>query len=187
MTPHLFIEITRWAIVGLLTLVMAIAARGDIKNRRIPNWTVLSVILLFFCWAFVGPSISWGSAFEAAGIAFFLTALLYLLKFIGAGDSKLFTAVALFAGIGYLPFFALVTSLVGGAIAIVSLAARPTRALVMFNMRGKGNFGRGIPYGVAIAIAGVLIVFSELLGVLRPFDLSWHTIVSGITVIRASS
>jgi hypothetical protein len=30
---------------------------------------------------------------------------------------------------------------------------RPVRALVMFQMRGKGDFGRGVPYGVAIAIA----------------------------------
>jgi prepilin peptidase CpaA len=177
----------RWVIVGFFTLVLAIAAGSDVKDRRIPNWTVLAVILLFVGWAFVGPSISWTSAFEAAGIAFLLTVVLYLFKFIGAGDSKLFIAVSLFAGIGYLPLFAFATSSIGAAIAIVSLASRPTRALVMFNMRGKGIFGRGIPYGVAIAIAGVLIVFGELRGILQPFETFRHASLPAVTMIPPGS
>jgi hypothetical protein len=28
----------------------------------------------------------------------------------------------------------------------------------MFHMRGKGDFGRGVPYGVAIAIATMAII-----------------------------
>jgi hypothetical protein len=28
----------------------------------------------------------------------------------------------------------------------------------MFHMRGKGDFGRGVPYGVAIAIATIAII-----------------------------
>ena len=43
-------------------------------------------------------------------------------------------------------------------IALISLVSRPTRAMVMLHMRGKGDFGRGIPYGVAIAIATICIV-----------------------------
>jgi len=48
--------------------------------------------------------------------------------------------------------------LVGGVIALASLLSRPTRAMVMLHMRGKGDFGRGIPYGVAIAIATICVV-----------------------------
>jgi hypothetical protein len=44
----------------------------------------------------------------------------------------------------------------------VSLAANPARALVMFQMRGKGEFERNIPYGVAIAVAGIFTVFLTL-------------------------
>jgi hypothetical protein len=38
----------------------------------------------------------------------------------------------------------------------------------MFTLRGEGDFGRGIPYGVAIAIAGVLVVWGALLNLRWP-------------------
>jgi prepilin peptidase CpaA len=68
--------------------------------------------------------------------------------------------VALFVGLAQLPQFVLVTALIGGALAVISLVTHPTRALVMLQMRGKGTLGAGIPYGVAIALAGIFIVFA---------------------------
>jgi Flp pilus assembly protein protease CpaA len=66
----------------------------------------------------------------------------------------------------HLSAFALATVLTGGAMAVVSLASRPTRALVMFNLRGKGDFGRGIPYGVAIGVGGIVVLWGYLVGLL---------------------
>ena len=80
-------------------------------------------------------------------------------QLVGAGDSKLVTVVALFVGLERLPQFAFATAIVGGALAVVSLAANPRRALVMFQMRGRGDFERNVPYGVAIAVAGIFTVF----------------------------
>jgi hypothetical protein len=40
---------------------------------------------------------------------------------------------------------------------------RPTRALTLINMKGKGDFGPGIPYGVAIAAAAAGLVWAGLL------------------------
>jgi prepilin peptidase CpaA len=80
---------------------------------------------------------------------------MYFFRVLGAGDSKLLTVVTLFVGWAQFPRFLVLVALAGGAIAAVSLVLRPTRALVMFQMRGKGDYGRGIPYGVAIAIATV--------------------------------
>jgi prepilin peptidase CpaA len=57
---------------------------------------------------------------------------------------------------------AVITAVTGGLIAVISLASRPTRALVMIQVGGKGDFGRGVPYGVAIA-AGALVVIAERL------------------------
>ena len=37
-------------------------------------------------------------------------------------------------------------------------------ALVLINMRGKGDFGDGIPYGVAIAIGGAVVIVCALTG-----------------------
>ena len=156
-------ELGRWVIAGLLTLALAWAAISDIRTRMIPNWTVLVVIGLFVPWAML----QWGSwdllALTAGATALAIGIALYALGVVGAGDAKLFAAVALFAGWGHLLALGLATALVGGVIAIISLAARPRRALLMVTLRGKGDFGRGIPYGVAIAIAGALVVWAGLL------------------------
>ncbi|HEY7852942.1 MAG TPA: prepilin peptidase [Caulobacteraceae bacterium] len=161
-------EITRWVVAVLLTPVLAWAAISDIRHRRIPNWTVLAVIGLFAPWALAG-TLPWGLAALAAGaIALVVSLGLYAGGVVGAGDSKLFAAVALLVGLGHLAMLALATSLVGGVIAAITIASRPTRALVMLKMRGKGDFGPGIPYGVAIAVAAAALVWADLLKIPVP-------------------
>jgi prepilin peptidase CpaA len=161
-------ELGRWVIAGVLSMVLGWAAISDIRSRTIPNWTVLVIAGLFVPWALLnwGP---WAAfALVAGAIALAIGVVFYALGVVGAGDAKLFAAVALFAGLGHLLALGLATALVGGVIAIVSMATRPQRAAVMFTLRGKGDFGRGIPYGVAIAIAGVLLVWGALLNLRWP-------------------
>ena len=164
------VDVARLVVAAALSCVLALAAVSDVRRRRIPNWTVLAVIGLFVVWAACGAWTGAISAVEAAGVAFVVSVGLYACKVLGAGDSKLFTAVALFAGVGYLPLLIVATTLTGGVIALVSLAARPRRALVMFTMRGKGDWGRGVPYGVAIAIGGAIITWAPMAGLVRPID-----------------
>ena len=156
----------RFVIIGLYSITLTIAAVSDIKARRIPNWTVVAVIVLFCVWASLGPWRIAASGLEAAAIALIVGIALYAFGFAGAGDSKLFAAAALFAGLDFLPAFIVATSFAGGVLALISLAANPTRALVMFQMRGKGDFGPGIPYGVAIAVGGILVVVGASTGAL---------------------
>lgn len=158
----LLIEIARWAIVFLFAVTLAAAAISDTLRRLIPNWTIVAVAVLFVGWVFVEPFVSIRGSLEAALIMFVVSCALYAFGVVGAGDSKLITVVSLFVGLSWLPQFVLATVLVGGALAVISLVARPTRALVMLQMRGKGSFGRGIPYGVAIAMAGLGTVLASL-------------------------
>jgi prepilin peptidase CpaA len=148
----------RWLIIVLLAILLVFVSVSDIRDRRIPNWTVLAVAGLFVPWIFVGPAVSVISALEAALISLAASLGLYALRVLGAGDSKLLTVTALFAGLAQLPHFLVYVALSGGVIALISLLARPTRAAVMFHMRGKGDFGRGVPYGVAIAIATMAVL-----------------------------
>ena len=154
------------------SLILAWAAVSDVRKRIIPNVSVLALLGVFLAWAalvlgFGQPLVS---ALEAAVIAFAATFALYAFKVIGAGDSKLFAAAALFFGLGYLPLFALATVLAGGCIAAISLAARPNRALVMLSMRGKGDWGRGVPYGVAIAIGAGVVMWGSIGGYVEPYS-----------------
>lgn len=152
----------------LLTAVLAWAAISDVRRRRIPNWTVLAIIGLFVPWA-LAATLPWSLAALGAGvIALAATFGLYAAGVVGAGDSKLFGAVALMVGLGHLALLALATALAGAVVALIGIAARPTRALVMFKMRGKGDFGEGIPYGVAIAVAAAALVWADLLKIPLP-------------------
>jgi prepilin peptidase CpaA len=156
-------EVARWAIAMGLTIVLAIAGLTDVRTRRIPNWTVLTCLGLFLGWAAVHP-LNWDLwALGAGVIAFAVSFGLYSVGVMGAGDSKLFAAVALFTGMNGLIPLAVVTALVGGVVAGVGLVMRPTRALTMINMKGKGDFGPGVPYGVAIAAAAAGLVWASLL------------------------
>ena len=96
---------------------------------------------------------------------FIFTVGLYLLKVVGAGDSKLVTAVALFIGLQHLPVFALMMSVVGGMIALFMLATSPRRVLVIIQTRGQVGFGRSVPYGAAIALAAVATLVPQVTGV----------------------
>ena len=156
-------EITRWVVAALLTGVLAWAAVSDVRRRKIPNWTVLAVIALFLPWALT-HTLTWALWALAAGlIALLISVGLYAAGIVGAGDSKLFAAAALIAGIGDFGWLGLGTALAGGLVALVSIVSRPTRALVMVKLRGKGDFGRGIPYGVAIAAASAALAWCAVL------------------------
>jgi prepilin peptidase CpaA len=150
------------AVAAALTALLLWAAASDVSARRIPNASVLAVLALYPVWAVLGPGAEVISALEAAAIGFAVGFGLYYFNVMGAGDVKLFAAAALFIGLGHLAVYALATVLSGGAIALASLAARPRRAAVMFALRGKGDFGRGIPYGVAIAFGAALVVWGAL-------------------------
>jgi len=121
-------------------------------------------LALFLPWAVLHlHPVSWGLwALGAGVIAFAATFALYSTGLVGAGDSKLFAAVALFAGMGQLIQLTLATTIVGGLIALIGLVMAPTRALVMLKMRGQGDFGRGVPYGVAIALGAALVIWAGL-------------------------
>jgi prepilin peptidase CpaA len=147
------LDAARWIVATLFVAVLAVAALSDIRHRRIPNWTVLVVAALFGIWVFVGPAVSVTSSLAAAGITLLTTGVLYAFRLLGAGDSKLMTVVALFAGLGHLVQFVLVTVIAGGVLALASLAVQQTRIF-------GSDFGRDIPYGVAIAIAGVVVMGS---------------------------
>jgi prepilin peptidase CpaA len=142
----------------LYAALLVIAAGYDFLRRRIPNWTVLGLLLVFALAAVMGltPTL-WTSSLAAFALALVGSSALYLLGWIGAGDSKLFAAVALFAGLSNLLLLFIGTAIAGGVYALAVLFIRPKE--VMRGMTAGGRTDgklRGIPYGVAIA-AGALL------------------------------
>lgn len=148
------IEFLRWLIVLSFCAVLTVAGICDIRERRIPNWAVLAVVILFLPWIVVGD-VTILSAVGACLIVFAGSIALYMLGIVGAGDAKLISAVALFVGFGRLGPFLVLVALAGGLIALISLLSQPARALALLHTRKLGDPGQGVPYGVAIAIGAI--------------------------------
>ncbi len=158
-------------LAAVASLILLWSAISDVRRRIIPNVAVAALLAVFLAWAalvlgFGHPLIS---AIEAGGIALAITFALYAANVIGAGDSKLFAVAALFFGLGYLPLFALTTVLAGGLVAVASLVLRPRRAAVLLAMGGEGDWGRGVPYGVAIAAGAAIVLWGAIGGFVEPY------------------
>lgn len=149
-----------------LTAVLVWSAISDIRTRRIPNAAVISVIGLYVLWAIVHSGQGLPGALAASGMAFVVCFAMYIFKVWGAGDAKLFVALALFTGLNLLLSFAVTTALAGGLMVLARLAVDPGRAFLAWHMRGRLNDGRGVPYGVAIALGALIIHWGAMYGLL---------------------
>ncbi|WP_374575604.1 prepilin peptidase [Phenylobacterium sp.] len=163
-----FPEAAQVVTAALLTGVLGWAALSDVRTRRIPNLAVILVLALFPLWAIAGGAVSLPGALGAGALAFAVGFGLYAFGVVGAGDAKLFAAVALFAGITHLGAFALATVLVGGVMAVVSLIMRPRWTLMALLSGARLSSEQGIPYGVAISLGGAGAVWALSLN-LPPF------------------
>ena len=148
----------RWGVIAAFCTLLLTAALTDIVRRRIPNWIVIALTVLYVSAVVlrVAPS-TWLSGLGAAAIVLAVTYAIYHFGVFGAGDAKLFSVVALFMGLTNLAKFALLTVLIGGLMAVGALILRPKRAMRGLTAAGRTQGGgRGIPYGVAIALGGIV-------------------------------
>jgi len=106
----------------LLVLIVVTAGIYDIRFRRIPNWLVLTgVVLGFGLNIFMFELVGLKQAALGMGLALLIYFPLYALRAMGAGDAKLMAAVGSIVGPGNWIVLFVVTSLLGGLTALVVL------------------------------------------------------------------
>ncbi len=130
-----------------ITLLLAIGALSDIKDRRLPNW--LSLLLLVFGLAHGFYLDQWaGLGWHAlhAGVALVVGMPLFALKWFGGGDVKFYAGAAAFFAISDGIQMLLWVSLFGVALMLAWLVA--SRFLRQSKV-AAGNHAL-FPYGVAI-------------------------------------
>ncbi len=160
----MILDAVRIVVAVALTGLLAWACYWDFTHRRLPNLASILALALFAPWAFTGGIGGLLGALAAFAVAGLLTFAMYLFKIIGAGDCKLFTCLALFAGWPLLPHYAVLTALSGGAVAAAYIAANPTKNYIVFLTRGEVPASRGVPYGFAIAAGALVVVWLQAIG-----------------------
>jgi prepilin peptidase CpaA len=113
------------ALQVVLLLIAGTAAGYDIRYRRIPNWLVVTGIVLgaglnTFLAGWSGLRFS----LLGLGLAFLIYLPLYLLRGMGAGDVKLMASVGSIVGWSDWVGIFMITAILGGVAAIVLLLGR---------------------------------------------------------------
>ena len=157
-------------LIGMIAFVffplsVICAGISDLATMKIPNWLALAILLGYVILApLAGFSLSQiGLGLASAFIVFCLAFGVFAKGWMGGGDVKLMAVAALWLGLPLLCAFLLWTSLIGALLTMALLAYRSlplSRAVLGSGLASNLHANEtGVPYGVAIASAS-LIVFT---------------------------
>ena len=152
----------KYGLLAALAIALLVAAFTDLRHRRIGNWLTAAIALAApaFWWA-SGLSL-WPEVAIQLGVAlatFAVLAVLFALRAMGGGDVKLLTALALWIEPELFLRLLIMMALLGGVLTIGFSAWH-----IMKRQREK----LAIPYGVAIALAGLWVLGTNYLPVADP-------------------
>lgn len=166
---------TGWFWGAVFTLLLLVAAVVDVRQRRIPNSGVLALLVSGFAFSLTTRPLVGGLSTSLLGclLGFGLFIAFWPMGLIGAGDVKLFAAIGVWLGPAATWQAALVAAMVGGVMALYSLARTRQVAIAMRRIAlavssrsasvlapppGDAASRSGhVPYGVAMA-TGALVV-----------------------------
>jgi prepilin peptidase CpaA len=116
-----------YTFVFFLLVVLALVSLSDIRNRRIPNYlSVVLVITSLFTYLLAGGIDGALFSLKGMGIGFIILFVPYLFGATGAGDVKLMAGVGAALGPGQVLLALLFTSILGGVLAIIIILAGKT-------------------------------------------------------------
>lgn len=144
-------------------LAMALAASSDLLTMKISNKLVLVLVAGFFVVAIAVnlPLQQLALHVLCAMLVLVVGFVLFAMRWIGGGDAKLAAATTLWLGFGLTLPFVVYAGLFGGALTLLILALRHfplTPFLARYTwLERLHNPKSGVPYGVAMAIAGMMV------------------------------
>jgi prepilin peptidase CpaA len=146
--------------------ILLVIAYGDMRTRRIPNALAAAIAGLGLARMVIAADpVATADTVAASAAILAVAFLLFWRGILGGGDAKLVAATALLIGFRDLFGFLLLMSVCGGALALAILARdklRPHRWRLspasMPSMSGTATARSTVPYGVAIAAAGVVML-----------------------------
>lgn len=136
-------------LMALLGILMIAAAISDLRSRSISNGLNASIALLAIPFWIASGLALWPDIpmqFGAAFIVFLVFAGLFAIGAMGGGDVKMIAALALWLPAGLLLNVLMIMAVAGGLL---------TAIIWLWHKARRTPLGEGVPYGVAIAIAGI--------------------------------
>jgi prepilin peptidase CpaA len=147
----------------LFPAMMAFAASSDLLTMTISNRITLTLLAGFFVLTMVsGMSQRELLSHVGAGFAVLVVTLVFFARgWIGGGDAKLAAVTALWFGFDQLLEYALYASLLGGVLtfAIIRFRLLPLPQVLARHawLSRLHQLDSGVPYGIALAAAALLI------------------------------
>ena len=147
----------------LFPAMMAFAASSDLFTMTISNRVALALVAGFFALAFAGgmAPIDVLSHMAAACAVLVVTFVFFARGWIGGGDAKLAAATALWLGFDHLMAYLVYASIFGGILTLAIIRFRLTplpQALAEQDwVKRLHKLDGGVPYGIALAAAALLI------------------------------
>lgn len=151
------------AAMSMFACTMVIAGITDLTSYKISNNLMLVFLVGYAALAPLSglPGYEMGlSAAVAVGVLVFAF-MLFAFGWIGGGDAKLAAVTALWFGTDHTPVYLVYTALFGG---VLTLGLLKFRELPLPpSMRSRAwiarlhSEGSGVPYGVAMAVAGLVV------------------------------
>jgi prepilin peptidase CpaA len=152
-----------FAVLAIFPGLMVFAAVSDMLTMTIPNRVSLILIGGFFVLAFAAgmPAAEMGWHALAGVLMLALSFALFSFGWIGGGDAKLVAATALWLGFAALPRYGILAAIFGGVLTVALLQLRRLELPAAFTRPAWSarllDRKVGIPYGIALAIAGLMV------------------------------
>ena len=150
-------------VASVFVLFMLVAAFYDLFTMTIPNELNMAAAVLFFLTAYLAGFSAWDMAVNTTlGFAVLLIGFaMFILGWIQGGDAKLAAAVMLWMGLDHGLMWFVYMGLIGGVLTMSLLFFRqfslPLWALRHEWITRLHHPQTGVPYGIAIALAAILV------------------------------
>jgi len=159
----MFSPIAFAAVLFFFPAGMALAATTDLLTMTIPNRLCAALAVGYFILAaFLGvPMLGVLFNVSCGAVVLVLTFALFSLGWIGGGDAKFAAATALWVGWSTILDYSLSAAIYGGALTLALLLGRrvslPSWMTKSNWIARLHNPTSGVPYGIALAAAGLMI------------------------------
>jgi prepilin peptidase CpaA len=143
-----------YGLLAALAIALLVAAVTDIRRREIDNWLNVAIALgaplFWFATSLTLADIGWQLGIALGSLAVFTG--MFALGWMGGGDVKLLTALALWIQPYWFAQLILVMAIAGGALTLV---------LGAWHIVARRREKPAIPYGIAISGAGLWALASQ--------------------------